>query len=129
VPSALLTPETGAHKRTLDIRNLVPSALLTPETGAHKGRLDIRNFVPSALLTPKMGAYKRTLDIRNFVPSALLTPETGAYKKTRIWGLGVRGNGIPVVKLLLVSVDDSTNDKTERRLGICSNCLLVLLVT
>jgi hypothetical protein len=29
VPSALLTPETGAHKRTLDIRNFVPSALLT----------------------------------------------------------------------------------------------------
>jgi hypothetical protein len=65
VPSALLTPETGAYKRTLDIRNLVPSALLTPETGAHKRTLDIRNFVPSALLTQETGAYKRTLDILN----------------------------------------------------------------
>jgi hypothetical protein len=101
-----------------------------------KRTLDIRNLVPSALLTPETGAHKKTLDIRNFVPSALITPETGAYKRTRIWGLGVRGNVIPVVKLLLVScntskksVDDSTNDKTEQRLGICSNCLLVLLVT
>jgi hypothetical protein len=65
VPSALLTPKTGAHKRTLDIRNLVPSALLTPEIGAYKRTLDIRNLVPSALLTPETGAHKRTLDIRS----------------------------------------------------------------